>query len=177
MHRLLLLTFTLAAVVATGCGSDDDAGAARGDAMAQEPAMKETKAAAADGAMADTAMAAKRGTAIRVVRSQYGRILAARRGQAVYLFDKETSARSRCYGACAQAWPPVLTKGRPVAGKGAKAGLLGTTRRRDGKKQVTYDGQPLYYYVADAPGRVLCHDVEEFGGTWLVLRSSGKAVS
>jgi predicted lipoprotein with Yx(FWY)xxD motif len=71
----------------------------------------------------------------------------------------------------------VLTKGRPVAGKGAKASLLGTTRRRDGKKQVTYDGQPLYYYVADAPGRVLCHDVEEFGGTWLVLRSSGKAVS
>jgi len=177
MHRLLALTFALAAVVAAGCGSDDDAGATGSDAMAKDPAMKDTKAAAAGGAMADTATATKRGTAIRVVNSQFGKILAARRGQAVYLFDKETSARSRCYGACAKAWPPVLTKGRPAAGKGAKASLLGTTRRRDGKKQVTYDGQPLYSYVADAPGRVLCHDVEEFGGTWLVLRSSGKAVS
>jgi predicted lipoprotein with Yx(FWY)xxD motif len=177
MHRLLALTFALAAVAVAGCGSDDDAGATGGDAMGKEPAMKDTKAATAGGAMEDSATAAKRGTAIRVVDSQYGRILAARHGQAVYLFDKETSARSRCYGACAKAWPPVLTKGRPVAGKGAKATLLGTTRRRDGTKQVTYDGQPLYYYVADAPGRVLCHDVEEFGGTWLVLRATGKAVS
>jgi len=177
MHRLLALTFALAAVAVAGCGSDDDAGATGDDAMAKEPAMKETKAAAASGAMAHTAPPAKHGTAIRVVDSQYGRILAARRGQAVYLFDKETSARSECYGACAKAWPPVLTKGRPVARKGAKASLLGTTRRRDGTRQVTYRGQPLYYYVADAPGRVLCHDVAEFGGTWLVLRSSGRAVS
>jgi predicted lipoprotein with Yx(FWY)xxD motif len=177
MHRLLALTSALAAVAVAGCGSDDDPGATGADAMAKPPAMKDTKAAAASGATAGIARAAKRRTAIRVVDSQYGRILAARRGQAVYLFDKETSAHSRCYGACAKAWPPVLTKGRPVARTGAKASLLGTTRRRDGSRQVTYRGQPLYYYVADAPGRVLCHDVAEFGGTWLVLRSSGKAVS
>ena len=171
MHRLLTVMLTIAVLAPAGCGDDGD-GAAPADAMAKAPA-----ASAARTATSAARPAPRRGTAIRVVDSQYGRILAARRGQAVYLFDKETSERSRCYGACAKAWPPVLTKGRPVAGKGAKSSLLGTARRRDGKKQVTYDGQPLYYYVADAPGRVLCHDVEEFGGTWLVLRSNGKAVS
>ena len=170
MQRLLPFTLVLGILAAAGCGSDDDP--AGGAAMAKAPA-----GAPAAATMARASKAAvRRGTAIRVVDSQFGRILAARRGQAVYLFDKERSSRSECYGACAKAWPPVLTKGRPVARRGAKVSLLGTTRRRDGKRQVTYAGRPLYYYVADAPGRVLCHDVEEFGGTWLVLRSSGRPV-
>jgi hypothetical protein len=42
--------------------------------------------------------------------------------------------------------------------------------------QVTYAGHPVYYYDADAPGRVLCQNVDEFGGTWLVVQSSGKPV-
>ena len=70
----------------------------------------------------------------------------------------------------------MLTRGRPVAGKGIRERLLGTTRRRNGKRQVTYDGRPLYYYVDDAPGRVLCHDVSEFGGLWLVVRPDGTPV-
>jgi predicted lipoprotein with Yx(FWY)xxD motif len=70
----------------------------------------------------------------------------------------------------------VLAKGRPVAGKGARKRLLGTTRRRGGKRQVTYDGHPLYYYVDDAPGRVLCHNVSELGGLWLVVRPDGEPV-
>ncbi len=171
MNRALAFTLTIVVLAAAGCGDDGD-GAAPADAMAKAPAAPVVRTP-----MTAPRPAPRRGTTIRVVDSQFGRILAARRGQAVYLFDKETSARSRCYGACAKAWPPVLTKGRPVAGSGAKAILLGTTRRRDGTRQVTYRGQPLYYYVADAPGRVLCHDVEEFGGTWLVLRSNGRAVA
>jgi predicted lipoprotein with Yx(FWY)xxD motif len=109
--------------------------------------------------------------------SQFGKILADGRGQAVYIFDKETSSRPKCYGACAKAWPPVLTNGRPVAGKGARAARLDTTRRRNGGRQVTLNGQPLYYYVDDAPGRVLCHNVDEFGGLWLVVRPDGTPVS
>jgi hypothetical protein len=55
--------------------------------------------------------------------------------------------------------------------------LLGTTRRRDGNTQVTYRGHPLYYYVRDRkPGQILCQDVVEFGGTWLVVSPSGRAV-
>ena len=54
---------------------------------------------------------------------------------------------------------------------------LGTIRRADGRIQVTYAGRPLYYYVGDRrPGQILCQDVEEFGGLWLVVRPSGAPV-
>ena len=119
---------------------------------------------------------ARRGTRIMAIDSQFGTIVGAGRGQAVYVFDREESKESECRGDCARAWPPVLTKGRPVAGKGVRKRRLGTTRRRNGKRQVTYNGRPLYYYVDDAPGRVLCHNVLEFGGVWLVVRPNGMPV-
>jgi predicted lipoprotein with Yx(FWY)xxD motif len=51
---------------------------------------------------------------------------------------------------------------------------LGTKRRRDGRLQVTYNGHPLYYYVNDLkPGQILCQNVQEFGGTWLVVSPEG----
>lgn len=119
-----------------------------------------------------------RGIVVKVDRHpQFGPIVGDVRGQAFYLFDRERSARPRCYGACAQAWPPVLARGRPVAGRGVDPRLLGTTRRADGRLQVTYRERPMYYYVSDSPGVVLCHDVFEYGGTWLVLGPSGRALA
>ena len=115
------------------------------------------------------------GTRITVRPSEYGPMLFDARRQAIYLFDTETTARPRCYGACAEAWPPVLTKGEPVAAGAARDGLLGTTRRADGATQVTYGGHPLYFYAHEEPGQVLCHDVEEFGGLWLVVTPAGTA--
>ena len=120
--------------------------------------------------------AAATGTVVKVVRSQFGRILADGRGQALYYFSRENGRASRCYGACARAWPPVPAHARPIAGRGARAGLIGTTRRRDGRRQLTYAGHPVYLYVGDSPGRVLCHDVTEFGGVWRVIRGDGSVV-
>jgi predicted lipoprotein with Yx(FWY)xxD motif len=137
----------------------------------EDAAMKEDEKAPED------AMAAKRGVTVKVVDSQFGRVIADRRGEAFYLFDKEKGKRSQCYGECAVAWPPVLTKGKPRAGTGADADLLGTTKRRNGKLQATYKGHPLYYYKDDEPGRILCHNVDEFGGLWLVVNPRGEAVS
>lgn len=94
-------------------------------------------------------------------------------GQAIYLFDKETTPRPRCYGECADAWPPVLTTGPPRAREATRDDLLGTVRRRDGSTQVTYAGHPLYYYAHEGPGQVLCHDVVEYGGLWLVVTPDG----
>ncbi|HEY3020926.1 MAG TPA: hypothetical protein VGJ32_12070 [Solirubrobacteraceae bacterium] len=168
MFRPAILACALAGALAAGCGQSDDKEAAGSGAMMKEKA--------AGGAMKDTAMVSKDTATVRVVSSKYGRILGDRRGQAFYRFDKEKTRRSECYGACAKSWPPVLSKGRPAAGKGAKASLLGTTRRRDGKAQVTYAGRPLYYYTGDAPGRVLCQGVTEFGGRWLVVKPSGATV-
>jgi predicted lipoprotein with Yx(FWY)xxD motif len=163
MIRRVIPTLALAATLLAGCGGDERAAVTQARTTVAAPASKQPSAAG-------------RGTTIKAVRSQFGKILADGRGQAVYVFDKETSSRPECYGACAKAWPPVLTKGRPVAGRGARRGLLATTRRRNGRRQVTVDGRPLYYYVDDAPGRVLCHNVEEFGGLWLVVRPDGSPV-
>ena len=42
---------------------------------------------------------------------------------------------------------------------------------------LSYAGRPLYYYVNDRrPGQILCQNVAEFGGTWLIVRPSGKLV-
>ena len=124
---------------------------------------------------ASTAPAAQ--ASVAVGKSSYGPILFDGRGFALYAFTHDTRRTSTCYGACAKAWPPYIVTGRPAARRGVKASLLGTTRRSDGKLQATYAGRPLYYYVGDtAPGVVRCQNIAEFGGTWLVVRGSGKLV-
>jgi predicted lipoprotein with Yx(FWY)xxD motif len=175
MKRLtLLLPFAIAALIATGCGEGSDGTAntpaSDGAAMESEGKMTSSEAMKAEASTSQ-------GTPIKVVDSDYGRVIADGKGEAFYLFDKESTKKPQCYGPCAQAWPPVLTKGEPKAGKGVKQSLLGTTRRSNGKLQVTYAGQPLYYYVDDSPGTILCHDVAEFGGLWLVVKPNGEAVS
>ena len=114
---------------------------------------------------------------VAVGKSRYGQILFDGRGFAFYAFTHDTRDKATCYGECATKWPPYIVGRRPSAGRGTKASLLGTTRRSDGKLQATYGGRPLYYYDGDtSPGIVLCQNVPEFGGTWLVLRGSGKLV-
>jgi predicted lipoprotein with Yx(FWY)xxD motif len=106
----------------------------------------------------------------------FGRVLVDGRGLPLYIFTADRGKRSRCYGACAKAWPVTYAGGSPRAAGGAKQALLGTTRRSDGRRQVTYRGRPLYYYVHDRPGVALCHNVREFGGLWLLVRSNGRRV-
>lgn len=107
--------------------------------------------------------------------SEFGSMVFDGGGQAIYLFDVETTAKPACYDACAEAWPPVLTEGKPVAGDGIRAALLGTTKRTDGTLQVTYNDHPLYYYAHEAAGEVKCHDVFLNGGNWYVVQPNGDA--
>ena len=116
-------------------------------------------------------------SSVTVAGSSYGRILFDGRGFVLYAFTHDPRGRSTCSGDCAKAWPPYLVRGRPSAGAGVDAKLLGTTTRRDGSRQVTYAGRPLYYYVGDRkPKQILCQNVREFGGLWLVVRPSGALV-
>ena len=120
---------------------------------------------------------AERSPSVAAHTSAYGTILFDGRGFVLYVFTRDTRTHSACAGACAKAWPPFLVRARPSAAKGAAAKLLGTIRRGDGKLQATYAGRPLYYYVGDRlPGQILCQDVVEYGGRWLVVRPSGKPV-
>jgi predicted lipoprotein with Yx(FWY)xxD motif len=114
---------------------------------------------------------------IVVGTSAYGPVLFDGRGFALYVFTRDRTSRSTCRGACARAWPPYVVSGAVRAGAGAKRSLLGTLRRADGSRQATYAGRPLYYYVGDRKaGQILCQNVSEFGGLWLVVRASGVPV-
>src|SRR5919106_3847770 len=109
--------------------------------------------------------------------SRFGKVLFDGSGRALYLFKRDKSSQSTCSGACAKAWPPFLTTKAPKAGAGARAGLLGTTKRADGTVQVTYAGHPLYYFSGDKkPGQINCQNVVNFGGLWLVVSPGGAAV-
>jgi predicted lipoprotein with Yx(FWY)xxD motif len=103
-----------------------------------------------------------------------GQVIVDSAGHTLYDFHKDQGATSSCYGACAAAWPPLLTEGEPHASNGAQAGLLGTTERKDGSEQVTYDGRPLYTFTGDkAPGEATGNDVDAFGAEWYALTPSG----
>jgi predicted lipoprotein with Yx(FWY)xxD motif len=110
-------------------------------------------------------------------RSAYGVVLFDGHGKALYAFTRDRHGPSRCSGACAAAWPPYIAGDDPRAGAGADSSLLHTIRRADGRQQVTYAGRPLYYYAGDRkPGQILCQNVSEYGGLWLVVRPNGRLV-
>lgn len=103
-----------------------------------------------------------------------GQILVDSTGRTLYDFHKDQGTTSSCYGACEEAWPPLLTEGEPHPSNGADGNLLGTTKRKDGSEQVTYDGKPLYTFSGDkGPGEANGNDVEAFGAQWYALTPSG----
>jgi predicted lipoprotein with Yx(FWY)xxD motif len=107
-----------------------------------------------------------------------GRVLVDSQGRTVYLFEKDTGPQSTCFGACATEWPPVTTSGKPSAGSGVTASMLGTTKRSQGKTQVTYNGHPLYLFEADQkPGDATGQNVDAFGAKWYVLSPAGNKVA
>jgi predicted lipoprotein with Yx(FWY)xxD motif len=130
--------------------------------------------AMAEGGRGTTASASR--ATLTVQKTRYGKVIFDGHGRVLYLFGRDRTSKSTCYGSCAKAWPPFLTKGTPKARSGARKGLIGTTRRRDGRLQVTYGGHPLYYYEGDGKGQVKCQGVNNAGGIWLVVSSNGKAV-
>jgi predicted lipoprotein with Yx(FWY)xxD motif len=170
MHRrpklLVLLTAVATGTSLAGCGSSSGQTESRASATLQP-------AAATESASAATAKRPK----LKIASSDYGRILFNGRGRALYLFTADTGKTSNCSGDCATAWPPYIVKAKPAAGPGVKPGLIGTTRRSDGRLQATYAGHPIYFFQGDnKPGEVLCQAVYEFGGYWYVLRANGRAV-
>ena len=117
------------------------------------------------------------GATVATAGSTLGRILVDKRGRTLYLFEKDKSGMSACYGSCAKYWPPILTRGKPFAGTGVKAKLLGVTRRKNGTRQVTYAGHPLYRYVADTrAGQTTGEGSTLFGAGWDAVAPSGKKI-
>jgi predicted lipoprotein with Yx(FWY)xxD motif len=117
------------------------------------------------------------GAVVELRKTAYGRILVDGRGITLYDFPADKGTTSVCYGACAALWPPLVTNGKPVAGRGVKQSLLGTTKRKDGKLGVTYNGHPLYYFVGDKKaGQTTGQALNQFGAPWWVISAAGKEI-
>jgi predicted lipoprotein with Yx(FWY)xxD motif len=146
-----------------GCGSTSSSSSS----AASKPAASVSPAPASAG-----------GAAIATAKGSSGTYLASGSGRALYLWVADGPSRSSCAGNCAKAWPPLLSHGKPVASGGVQAGELGTITRSDGTKQVTYRGQPLYFFVGDrGPGMVNGQGSNQFGAKWWLVAPSGSAIT
>jgi predicted lipoprotein with Yx(FWY)xxD motif len=118
-----------------------------------------------------------RGTKVAVAGTALGRVLVDARGHTLYLFGKDTRGKSACAGKCVGFWPPLIASGKPFAAAGAKASLLGTTKRADGRLQVTYNHHPLYTFVKDTrKGQTNGEEVDAFGAEWYAVSAAGAKV-
>jgi len=116
--------------------------------------------------------AALTGTKVTLHSTAKGKVLATSSGRTLYLYTPDGRNKgSVCTGGCASAWPPLMTKGKPVAGTGVHKALLGT-HKRGSKLQVTYNGHPLYKYVGDSKAGQI--NGEGSGGVWFVVTAAGK---
>jgi predicted lipoprotein with Yx(FWY)xxD motif len=114
---------------------------------------------------------------VALASTKLGKVLVDGSGRTLYLFEADKGAMSKCDGACASAWPPLTTSGKPTAGAGVVAAKLGTAKRADGATGVTYDGHPLYTYAGDgAPGQTTGEGLTDYGAPWYALSAAGKTV-
>ena len=114
------------------------------------------------------------GAVVKIEKTKIGKVITNSSFHTLYMFRADHGTTSACYGKCAAYWPPLLTVGKPVAGPGVKASLLGTTKRKDGKLQVTYKQHPLYTYVPDKkPGQTTGEGSKLFGAGWYALTPTG----
>jgi predicted lipoprotein with Yx(FWY)xxD motif len=110
-------------------------------------------------------------------KTSLGTFLVDARGRTLYLWDADKGSMSACSGACAQAWPPLTATATPKASGAVKASLLGTTKRADGSREVTYAGHPLYTFAGDTQtGKTTGEGSNGFGAPWWVVSPAGKAL-
>ena len=149
---LLIGIAVLTAVLAIGavaCGDDDDDD---GDAP--------TAAEATD----DVPIGLPTGDTNTVIVTDS--ILTDSAGNTLYIFDNDEAGVSNCTGSCTDIWPSLIVDGDATAGDGVE-GTLATITRDDGTTQVTYNDQPLYYYINDeAPGD---RNGDDVGGVWHIV--------
>jgi predicted lipoprotein with Yx(FWY)xxD motif len=95
-------------------------------------------------------------------------ILVNANGFALYYLTSDRATATSCTGACASAWPPLLS-GAPPTGPSSLPGRLTIVTTAHGA-QASYNGHLLYRYAGDSQaGQVNGHDRGgPGGGKWFV---------
>jgi predicted lipoprotein with Yx(FWY)xxD motif len=129
-------------------------------------------------AMAASSSSSATGTVKAVKSTSFGTILVSSKGRTLYRYTIDRKNVNRCSSvpACNKYWPPLLVKAgaKPTAGTGAKAAQLGTIKAKNGMRQVTYAGWPLYTFAGDsAAGQT---KGQAFEKQWYVVNTSGGLV-
>ena len=129
------------------------------------------------GVTAAAALASTKASTVSLRTTNVGKALVAANGRSLYLFTADKGHKSACYGKCASVWPPLIAA-HPTVGRGLHASMLGATKRRDGKLQVTYGGHPLYLFAKDTkPGDVRGEGIVHFGGSWWLVSARGAEIT
>ena len=110
-------------------------------------------------------------------KTKLGLILVNSRGHTLYMFSRDRNGKSACSGSCAKFWPPSIRGGKPAAGSGVKASLLGAAKRSNGSLQLTYNKHPLYSFALDKQaGQTNGEGNLAFGAKWYAVSAKGTAV-
>ena len=156
------------ALALSACGSSASSSAS---SAASAPAAGASNAASSAPASSAPASASTSGGALSMTTINGTAVVTNASGKTLYWFVPDTSTTSKCTGACATYWPPVV--GPVTAGSGV-TGTVGVITRPDGTMQATYDGHPLYTYVADsAAGQAKGNGLNLSGGVWYEMTVSG----
>jgi predicted lipoprotein with Yx(FWY)xxD motif len=104
---------------------------------------------------------------LTVSHTDAGDALAGAGGMTLYILTDDPDGTSTCTsGSCASTWPALKGDGSQVEAGPGITGTFGTATWPDGTRQVTHNGQPLYYYSGDsAPGEA---SGEGSGGVWFI---------
>ena len=109
-----------------------------------------------------------------VANDQIGDFVTDGAGRTLYRFDNDTQKppKSNCNGQCADAWPPLLIKSPgKIFPDGIDPQLIGYVERADHTCQVTINGWPVYYFIADAkPGDI---NGQGINGKWFAVSPTG----
>ncbi|MDD5376655.1 MAG: plastocyanin/azurin family copper-binding protein [Candidatus Gracilibacteria bacterium] len=97
-----------------------------------------------------------------------GKIFTDGKGMSLYVFSKDTKGVSNCYDVCATNWPPLIINGAPKIDIALISSKFSTITRTDGRKQIAFEGSPLYYFINDnVPGDTNGQGVQ---GLWSVYK-------
>ncbi len=114
------------------------------------------------------------GVAIDLGKTSLGSVLVDSKGLTLYLNKKDVQGKSStCDATCLTTWSPVESATAPTAGPGVDKAKFGTITLADGKKQVTYNGWPLYHHSSDKKAGDVTG--EKVGSQWYVVDAKGAA--